>query len=121
MTDDTGKKKFTYYPGCSSQGSATHLDQSLRAVAPDGSRARDDTPARSAGRGHDGRAPNVRRVHIPKGRGRETRPLGIPTRHGTDRPWEPDLRAFEDKVLPGTVRTFRKEPDKRAARGRHGA
>lgn len=27
-------KKYTYYPGCSSQGSATHLDQSLRAVAP---------------------------------------------------------------------------------------
>jgi retron-type reverse transcriptase len=32
------------------------------------------------------RAPNVRRVHIPKGRGRETRPLGIPTRYGTDLP-----------------------------------
>ncbi|MBI3435967.1 MAG: CoB--CoM heterodisulfide reductase iron-sulfur subunit B family protein [Proteobacteria bacterium] len=27
-------KKYTYYPGCSSQASATHLDQSLRAVAP---------------------------------------------------------------------------------------
>ena len=35
------------------------------------------------------RAPNVRRVHIPKGRGRETRPLGIPT--------------FEDKVLQRAV------------------
>ncbi len=34
MTDGTGKK-FTYYPGCSSQGSGTHLDQSLRAVAPE--------------------------------------------------------------------------------------
>lgn len=27
-------KKFTYYPGCSSQGSAAHLDRSLRAIAP---------------------------------------------------------------------------------------
>ena len=27
-------KKYTYYPGCSSQGSASHLDVSLRAVAP---------------------------------------------------------------------------------------
>lgn len=27
-------KKFTFYPGCSSQASATHLDLSLRAVAP---------------------------------------------------------------------------------------
>ncbi len=27
-------KKFTYYPGCSSQGSAAHLDKSLRAIAP---------------------------------------------------------------------------------------
>jgi group II intron reverse transcriptase/maturase len=35
------------------------------------------------------RAPNVRRVHIPKGRGRETRPIGIPT--------------FEDKVLQRAV------------------
>jgi len=30
----TEKKKFTYYPGCSSQGSARHLDESLRAIAP---------------------------------------------------------------------------------------
>jgi heterodisulfide reductase subunit B len=29
------KKKYTYYPGCSAQGSASHLDQSLRAVAPE--------------------------------------------------------------------------------------
>ena len=29
------KKKFTYYPGCSSLGSASHLDQSLRAIAPE--------------------------------------------------------------------------------------
>jgi RNA-directed DNA polymerase len=35
------------------------------------------------------RAPAVRRVHIPKGKGRETRPLGIPT--------------FEDKVLQRAV------------------
>jgi len=28
-------KKFTYYPGCSSQGSGRHLDESLRAIAPD--------------------------------------------------------------------------------------
>ncbi|MCC2112263.1 MAG: CoB--CoM heterodisulfide reductase iron-sulfur subunit B family protein, partial [Hyphomicrobiales bacterium] len=28
------KKKYTYYPGCSSQGSGLHLDESLRAVAP---------------------------------------------------------------------------------------
>ncbi len=30
----SGGNKFTYYPGCSSQGSARHLDESLRAVAP---------------------------------------------------------------------------------------
>ncbi len=30
----TESKKFTYYPGCSSQGSAAHLDKSLRAIAP---------------------------------------------------------------------------------------
>lgn len=29
------KKKFTYYPGCSSQGSGSHLDISLRAIAPE--------------------------------------------------------------------------------------
>lgn len=30
MTD----KKFSFYPGCSSQGSGKHLDESLRAIAP---------------------------------------------------------------------------------------
>jgi retron-type reverse transcriptase len=35
------------------------------------------------------RAPPVRRVHIPKGTGTETRPLGLPT--------------FEDKVLQRAV------------------
>ena len=30
----SGAKKYTFYPGCSSQASATHLDLSLRAVAP---------------------------------------------------------------------------------------
>ena len=39
MSDDGGgaqdRKKFTYYPGCSSEGSAAHLDRSLRAVAPE--------------------------------------------------------------------------------------
>jgi len=32
---DRDMKKFTYYPGCSSQGSAKHLDESLRAIAPE--------------------------------------------------------------------------------------
>lgn len=31
----TEMKKYTYYPGCSSQGSASHLDKSLRAIAPE--------------------------------------------------------------------------------------
>lgn len=39
MSDDGGgaqdRKKFTYYPGCSSEGSAAHLDRSLRAIAPE--------------------------------------------------------------------------------------
>ena len=34
-TGENEKKKFTYYPGCSSQGSARHLDESLRAIAPE--------------------------------------------------------------------------------------
>jgi heterodisulfide reductase subunit B len=32
---DAPDKKYTYYPGCSSLGSASHLDQSLRAIAPE--------------------------------------------------------------------------------------
>ena len=28
-------KKYTYYPGCSSQGAGLHLDESLRAIAPE--------------------------------------------------------------------------------------
>jgi RNA-directed DNA polymerase len=39
--------------------------------------------------GESYRAPPVRRVHIPKGRGRQTRPIGVPT--------------FEDKVLQRAV------------------
>ncbi len=34
-TESKARKKYTYYPGCSSQGSARHLDQSLRAIAPE--------------------------------------------------------------------------------------
>ena len=34
MSEDA-PKKYTYYPGCSSQGSAAHLDRSLRAIAPE--------------------------------------------------------------------------------------
>lgn len=32
--NESGKKKFVYYPGCSSQGSSKHLDESLRAIVP---------------------------------------------------------------------------------------
>lgn len=34
-TAGAGRVTFTYYPGCSSQGSARHLDESIRAVAPE--------------------------------------------------------------------------------------
>ena len=34
-TSAGGMSRFTYYPGCSSQGSARHLDESLRAIAPE--------------------------------------------------------------------------------------
>ena len=33
-TTDT-RKKYVYYPGCSSQGSSKHLDESLRAIIPE--------------------------------------------------------------------------------------
>ena len=55
---------------------AEHLDENLRGLL---SRAKSGTY----------RAPPVRRVYIPKGDGRKTRPIGIPT--------------FEDKVLQRAV------------------
>lgn len=62
--------------GQSAQAYAEHLDENLRVLL---DRAKSGTY----------RAPPVRRVHIPKGKGRETRPIGIPT--------------FEDKVLQRAV------------------
>lgn len=56
---------------------AQHLDENLRCLL---DRAK-------SGDGY--RAPPVRRVHIPKGDGRSTRPIGIPT--------------FEDKILQRAV------------------
>jgi RNA-directed DNA polymerase len=62
--------------GQSAQEYATHLEGNLQSLL---DRAKSGTY----------RAPPVRRVHIPKGSGTETRPLGIPT--------------FEDKVLQRAV------------------
>ncbi len=35
MSETNARKTFTYYPGCSSQGAGKHLDESVRAVAPE--------------------------------------------------------------------------------------
>jgi hypothetical protein len=66
-------------PGVDGQSAdeyASHLEDNLRSLL---ERAKSGTY----------RAPPVRRVHIPKGSGSETRPIGIPT--------------FEDKVLQRAV------------------
>ena len=62
--------------GQSAQQYASNLEGNLRALL---ERAKSGTY----------RAPPVRRVHIPKGDGKQTRPIGIPT--------------FEDKVLQRAV------------------
>ena len=62
--------------GQTAEAYAEHLEENLRALL---SRAKSGTY----------RAPPVRRVHIPKGDGSKTRPIGIPT--------------FEDKILQRAV------------------
>jgi len=72
----TRKDGATGVDGQTAADYAVHLEQNLQALL---DRAKSGTY----------RAPPVRRVHIPKGTGSETRPLGIPT--------------FEDKVLQRAV------------------
>lgn len=74
--DRTRKDGAPGIDGQTGQSYAEHLEANLQALL---------------GRFKSGnyRSPAVRRVHIPKGRGKETRPLGIPT--------------FEDKVLQRAV------------------
>jgi hypothetical protein len=109
-------------PGAALTTLAHHIDLDLMreayrltrkdgAVGVDGQTARDyeadlDANLRSlVERAKSGlyKAPPVRRVYIPKGKGSDLRPLGIPTRYGTNLPSEPDDRAFEDKVLQRAV------------------
>ena len=72
----TRKDGATGVDGTTAQAYAENLEGNLRMLL---ERAKSGTY----------RAPPVRRVHIPKGTGKETRPLGIPT--------------FEDKVLQRAV------------------
>ena len=72
----TRKDGATGVDGQTSGEYAEHLEENLRDLL---ERAKSGTY----------RAPPVRRVQIPKGKGRETRPIGIPT--------------FEDKVLQRAV------------------
>jgi len=72
----TRKGGATGVDGQTAQDYATNLESNLRSLL---ERAKSGSY----------RAPSVRRVHIPKGDGSETRPIGIPT--------------FEDKVLQRAV------------------
>jgi RNA-directed DNA polymerase len=72
----TRKDGATGVDGTTAARYAANLEENLRSLL---ERAKSGTY----------RAPPVRRVHIPKGTGKETRPLGIPT--------------FEDKVLQRAV------------------
>lgn len=72
----TRKDGATGVDGQSAKEYATHLEDNLRSLL-------------ERVKSGNYRAPPVRRVHIPKGSGSETRPIGIPT--------------FEDKVLQRAV------------------
>lgn len=72
----TRKDGATGVDGQTAQEYAEHLEENLRDLL---NRAKSGTY----------RAPPVRRVHIPKGDGRKTRPIGVPT--------------FEDKLLQRAV------------------